>query len=109
MNNNTLLEKQTLDQLHSNHLWIEKTWLHARELVYYMNADIEHMVKQCFICLAYWQIQPQEKALHYEMPSRHFIVVGVDVFMSNIKTLLHIIDYHSKFPNSKESKELLSR
>ena len=66
------LQVQILDQLHSKHTGIEKMWLLARDSVYMinMNADIEHVVKQCATCLEYQQMQPLEKALHYEIPSR---------------------------------------
>ena len=42
------LQKQILEQLHSNHMGIEETWLLMREQVYWvnMNADIEQTVKQ---------------------------------------------------------------
>ena len=49
------LQKQMLDQLHSNHMGIEKMQLFVRKSVYWinMNADMKHMVRQCPICLKY--------------------------------------------------------
>ena len=64
------------------------------------------MVKQYTAYLAYQQTQPQEKALHYEIPCRPWEVVGADVFMTNCKTLLCIVDYHSKFPIVKKVNSL---
>ena len=71
-----------------------------------MNADIEHVVNQCAMCLGYQQMQPQEKALHYEIPARPWKEVGTDVFMIASRTLLCIGDYHSKFPMVKKVNSL---
>ena len=48
-----LLQRQILDQLHSNHMGIEKMRLLERESVYSvnMNADITNAVKMCSACL----------------------------------------------------------
>ena len=46
------------------------------------------------------------KGLHYEILCRPWEVVGADVFMINNKTLLCIVDYHSKFPIVKKVKAL---
>ena len=48
-----LLQKQILQQLHSNHMCIEEMTLLAHELVYgvNMNADTENTIKQCATCL----------------------------------------------------------
>ena len=44
-----ILQKQILEQLHSNQKGIEKMWLLARESVYWtnINANRKHTVKQC--------------------------------------------------------------
>ena len=79
------LQTQILDQLHSYHIGIKKMLLLSRDSLYWikMNADLEHILKQCTMCLDYQQIQPQEKALCYEVP---WEVVVTDVFMINNKT-----------------------
>ena len=43
-----------LEQLHTNHMGIEKMHLLIRESAYWvnMNANIEQTVKQCSTCLA---------------------------------------------------------
>ena len=46
--------------------------------------------------------QPQEKVLHYKVPCRLWEVVGVDIFIINNKTLLCMVDYHSKLPIVKK-------
>ena len=95
--------------LHRNHMGIEKTWLLKRESVNWITMnDIECMVKQCTMCLEYQQTQPWEKALNYEVPCRPREVVGGDVFVINNKTLLCVVDYHSKFPIVKKVKNLLA-
>ena len=71
-----------------------------------MNANIEHMFEQCARCREYQHSQPQEKELHYEIPSRPREVVGADVFMINVKNLPCIVIYHCKFPTEKKVNSL---
>ena len=100
--------EQILDQLHSNHMGIEKMWLFVRDSVQWMsmNADIEHMVKRCTTCLEYQHLWPKERALHHEMPCIPWKVVGADVFMINDKAVLCIVDYHNKFQSVKKVNSL---
>ena len=47
----TRLREQVLDQLHTNHMGIEKTKLLAHESVYWhsINADIKKYIKLCYL------------------------------------------------------------
>ena len=56
------LREQVLNQLHTNHMGIEKTKLLAHECVYWpsINADIKKYIKQCPTCLKFQQMQPKE-------------------------------------------------
>ena len=67
-----------------------------------MNADIEDSVKQYGTCLEHQHMQPQERALHYEIVCKPWEVVCADIFMLNDKTLLYFVDYYSKFPIKKK-------
>ena len=101
------LQKQILDQLHSNHIGIEKTLFLLRESVLWinMNVDIECTVKQCTACLEYQWMHSQEKlALWNTMQTME--VVAVDVFLMNGKNLLCIVDYQSKFQIVKKVNSL---
>ena len=93
-----LLQKQTLKQLHSNHMGTEKRWLLARESVYWinMNANIGQTVKQCSTCLKYQHTQLHEAALHHDIPYKPNEVVSANIFMVNNNNLLCIVDYYSK-------------
>ena len=84
----TCLKQQVLDQLHLNHMGIEKTKLLAHESVYWpnINVDIQKFIKSCATCLEFQQLQPMEKIIHND--TCHF----------NNKNYLCIVDYHSKFP-----------
>ena len=78
---------------------IEKTKLLACESVYWsdINADIEKYIKSCATCLEFQQMQPKEKIIHQDIPSRLWGVLGTNVFHFNNKNYLCIVDYHSKF------------
>ena len=62
------LRQQVLNQLHTNHMGIEKTKLLACKCVYWysINADIEKYIKQCATCLEFQQTQPKEKIIHHD-------------------------------------------
>ena len=83
------LREQVLNQLHTNHMGIEKTKLLACECVYWpsTNADIEKYTKQCPTCLKFQQTQPKEWILHHNIPLRPWEAVGADVFILIIKTI----------------------
>ena len=104
----TSLKQQVLDQLHTNHMGIEKTKLLACESVYWsdINVDIEKYIKSCATCLEFQQMQPKEKKIHHDTPLRPWEVLGVDVFHFNNKNYLCIVDYHSKFPMAKRLEGL---
>ena len=102
------LQAQILDQLHSNHIGIEKIQLPARESVYWinMNADRECVVKWYATCLESQWTKFQVKILYYKVPCRPWVIVGQHVFIINNRVLLHIVDYHSKFPIAKKVNSL---
>ena len=54
-------------------------------------------------------MQPQERALHYEIPYRPREVVSADIFNVNNKTLLCIVGCYKQIPNYKESRLSVSR
>ena len=93
------LKQQVLNQLHINHMGIEKTKLLAHECVYWhsINTDIEKYIKQCVTCLEFQQTQPKEKIIHHEVPLRPWEAVGADVFHFNNINYLCVVDYNSKF------------
>ena len=68
----TTLKQQVLDQLHTNHIGIEKTKLLACESVYWpsINSDIEKYIKSCATCLEFQQMQPKEKTKCHDIPLR---------------------------------------
>ena len=88
------LKEQKLNQLHTNHMGIEKTKLLACECVYWpsINADIKKYIRQGVTCLQFQQMQPQEKIVHHNIPLRPWEVVGADVFHYNNKNYLGIVD-----------------
>ena len=103
-----ILKQHVLDQLHLNHVGIEKTKLLACKSIYWVdiNTDIDKYIKNCNPCLEFQQTQPKEKMIHYDIPLRPWEMLGADVFYFNNKTYLCIVDYHSKFPVIKRMEEL---
>ena len=101
------LQQQVLDQLHLNHMGIEKTKLLMHKLVYWanINTDIENHIK-VVSCLEFQQMQPKEKIIDHDIPLRPCKVLGVDIFHFNNKNYLCIVYYHSKFPVIKRMQGL---
>ena len=102
------LKQQAIDQLHVNHMGIEKTKLLACKSIYWVNVnnDIENYIKNCSTCLEFQQTQPMDKIIHHDIPIRPWDVLGVDIFQLNNKNYLCIVDYHSKFLAVKKVEEL---
>ena len=102
------LRQQVLNQLHTNHMGIEKTKLLAHESVYWssINADIENYIKHCAMCLEFQQMQQKEKIIHHDIPLRPWEDVGADILHFNDKNYLCIVDYNSKFPIIKRLEGL---
>ena len=76
------LQKQTPQQLHSNHIGVEKMELLVHESVCWltMNAGIGSSVKQCAPCPDYQQMQLHVKTIPHEIPSKPWVIVAADVF-----------------------------
>ena len=104
----TNLRRQILEQLHTDHMGMEKTKLLAHESVYWLpiNADIDNFIRKCPTCLHFQQMQLKEKIIHHDIPLCPWEVIGMDVFHFNNKNYLHIIDYNSKFPVIKNLEGL---
>ena len=104
----TSLKQQVLEQLHTNHMGIDKTKLLTCESVYWsdINADIKTYIKSCATCLEFQQLQRKEKIIHHDIPLRLWKVLGADVFNSSNKNYGYIVDYHSKFPVVKRLEGL---
>ena len=103
-----VLKAQALNQLHINHIGIEKTKFLACESVYWVNIndDIENFIKNCTTCLTLQQTQPKDKMTHHDIPLRTWDVIGADMFTLNNKHYLCIVDYHSKFPIITKAEDL---
>ena len=67
-----ILKTQALDQLHINHMGIEKTKLLACESIYWVNINdnIENFIKIVLHVLHFKQTQPKDKMIHHRHPSK---------------------------------------
>ena len=102
----TNLRHQILEQLHTNHMGIEKTKLLAHESVYWpsINTDTDNFIK--IVPHVFIFTQPKEKIIHHDIPLHPWEVIGTDIFHFNNKNYLCIIDYNSKFLVVKELEGL---
>ena len=101
------LKQQVLDQLHMNHMDIEKMKLLACECVYWhsINTDIEKYIKQCTTCLEFQQMQPKEKIIHHEVPLRLWEAIGADIFHFNNINYLCVVTTTTTFQSSGNYKD----
>ena len=85
--------------LHSAHLGAEACLRRARELVFWpgMSAEIKEMVATCDTCRTYEIRQAKEPLIPYDVPSRPWIRVGIDLFTYEDKEYLITVDYFSDF------------
>ena len=85
----TSLRQPVLDQLHTNHMGIEKTKLLACKSVYWssINADIKKYIKTVLPTLNINRHILKEKIIHHNIPLRPWEVLGTDVFHLKIKTI----------------------
>ena len=102
------LKQQVLDQLHLNHMGIEKIKLLVGESVYWVNinTDIDKHIKSCNTWLEFQQTQPKEKKIHHDIRLRPWEVLGADILHLNNKNYLCIVNYHSKFAVIKRMEGL---
>ena len=103
-----ILNTQTLDQLHMNHMGIEKTKLLALESIYWINIndDIENFIRNCTTCLSFQQTQPKDKTIHHDIPVRPWDIIGAGMFSLSNKHFLCIVEYHCKFLIIKKTEYL---
>ena len=66
------LHSTVLDNLHINHMGIEKTRLLACKSMYWinMNADIEDIVENFLTCLDLHTTQTKDKTISHKIPGR---------------------------------------
>ena len=103
-----LLQKQILQQLHSNHMGIEVMRLLVCKTIYWVNTntDIENTVKQCATCKEYQQTQSHEHTIPYEMSCKPWVVTSANAFSIKNSMLLCIVHYYSKFHVGKKTDHL---
>ena len=97
------LQQGALEQLHINHMDIEKARLLARETIFSINvnADFGNAIKHCSTCLAFHATQLKDKPISHDIPCKPWETVGPNMFMLNNETYLCIVDYLNKLPVMK--------
>ena len=102
-----ILKTQVLDQLHINHMGIEKKLL-AHESIYWVNIndDIENFIKSCTTCFTFQQTQTKDKIIHHDITVRPWDVIGTDMFTLYNRHYLCVVNDHSEFPIIKKTEDL---
>ena len=109
MNSQTfILQGQILEELHSNHMDIEKNQTFSQGVKVLDVYECRHQkhYKQCATCLENHWAELLEKATPYEVTCNSSEVVGADIFFVKMKTLLYIVDYYSMFSIVKGADSL---
>ena len=93
------LRKDTLRHIHASHLDIDGCLRRARECLYRprMGSEIKDYIQQCEVCRSTDSKQQKEPLQLYEIPSRPWAKVAVDLFRCNGQQYLIIVDYFSGF------------
>ena len=101
------LQRQASEQLHVNHMQIEKNNLLTCESIYWtgINNDIENNIK-IVLHVFIFRKHNQRKNCNHEVPGKPWEVVGQDIFILHIKRDFCIADYHSRFPVNKKLEDL---
>ena len=103
-----ILKTQAQDQLHVNHMGIEKKQSYAHISVYWVNIDddTENHIRNCATCLTFHHTHPKDKMIHHDFLTRPWKVIGTDMLTLNIKLYLCIGDYHTNFPMTSKTEDL---
>ena len=103
-----VFKTQALDQLHINHMGIEKNMLLACKSISCINIydNIEKHINSFTTCLTFQQTQVKDKIIHHDIQAKPWEVIGADMFSLNNKHYFCIIDYRNKFPISKKTEDM---
>lgn len=93
------MRQNMLEQLHYNHLGVEKCKARARSCIFWphMNKEIENKVQNCNTCCRFKKRNSKEPMTIREMPHKPWSVLGSDVFYYKEKPFLIIVDHYSKY------------
>ena len=94
------LQQRALNQLHINHMGIEKTGLFACLSIYwtYINNDTEKKILKLPCMLWFSSNTTKGKTILHNITGKPWKTVGPDSSSINNKHYLCIVVYHSKFP-----------
>ena len=71
-----------------------------------LRTTLKVFIKNYATYLTFQQTQPNDKIIHHNIPIRTWDKISADMFTLNNKQYLCIVDYHSKFPIVKKTKDL---
>ena len=93
-------QKRALDQLHVEHMSIQKTRLLVYEYICWINinADIENAIKTAMYVLIFSQHSQKIRCCHMRYQAGHGNPSELTFLSINSKHYLCIVGYHSKFP-----------
>lgn len=98
------LRKETLNNLHYNHMGLSKSLQLAENKVFWptLRNELKQLVENCSICLKFARSQKSEPLQPHDIPKIPWYKVGCDLFeLKGVKYLL-AVDYYSKFVEVKK-------
>ena len=103
------LQKQAVEQLHSNHIGIENkassTWI---DLLDESKCLHWNRCKKCSTCLDFQQMAKKERIIHHKITYKPWEVNGAEKFPLYNMPCLCFVDNHCNFPVIKKTESMLS-
>lgn len=93
------LRENMIECIHASHMVVEKSKNRARDLIFWpgMGKAIEAAVEACSVCQERHSANPKEHLLSHASPEMPWQVIGTDLFTSNSRDYIVIVDYYSRF------------
>jgi len=94
------MRHEMLNRLHYSHCGITKTFLRAKDVLYWPNItkDICNLISKCEPCILYSKSNRKEPLIPHSVPDLPWQKVAIDLFELGNKDYMLVTDYFSKYP-----------
>ena len=105
------MQTKTLEKIHYDHQGNDKCKLRSKTCVFWsgINSDIGKIMQQCAVFQELQKSQSAESLMPLEIPVRPWQIVATDIFNLNWHNYLRIVDYYSKYPFIRKSREFSNK